>query len=417
MNLSLTLPEIGQRAKRAARSLYAADSELKNRALAQAASSLLAQSEAILAANQLDLAAGREVGLTSALLDRLALTPERLSGIAQGMLDVAALPDPVGALLDETVRPNGLKIVKRAVPIGVIGVIFEARPNVSADSAALCLKSGNASILRGGKEAIRSNQAIVTAIRSGIEEAGLPADCVQLITDTSRQTATEFMHLDAYVDLLIPRGGPGLIQAVKREATVPVIETGAGTCHIYVAPSCDPEMAVSIINNAKTSRPSVCNAVECILVHSACAPDILPLVAAKLKEKNVELRADKRALMLLRDAVPATEEDWGKEYDDYILAIRIVDSTDEAIEYIRTYSTHHSEAILTRDEAEAHHFMESIDSAALYWNASTRFTDGGEFGMGAEIGISTQKLHARGPLGVKQLCSEKYYIYGSGQIR
>ena len=411
------LIEMGKRAKAAAMVLYNASSETKDLALTYAAEALIANQETILAANAEDVEKGKASGLTNALIDRLTLTEERIKGIADGMLAVRDLPDPVGAVLDEFTHKNGMKIVKKAVPLGVIGVIFEARPNVSADSAALCLKSGNASILRGGKEAIKSNIAIVSLIRDAIEKAGLPRDCVQLIEDTTRQSSIDLMHLDGYIDLLIPRGGQGLIQAVKRESSVPVIETGAGTCHIYVAPSADLDMAANVIFNAKTSRPSVCNAVECILINSACAEEALPKIAERLRTKNVEMRGDSRTLKILPDAVPASDSDWGKEYDDYIIAIKVVDSLDEAIDHIRTYSTFHSESIITEDPEEAARFMNAIDCAAVYWNVSTRFTDGGEFGMGAEIGISTQKLHARGPLGLKQLCSEKYYIYGNGQVR
>ena len=413
----MTLIETGIRAKKAAEALYSASSETKDLALTLAAQALIDNRDLILEENKKDVENGREAGLTSALIDRLTLNEDRIRGIADGMLAVRDLPDPVGVVLDDITRPNGLHIVKKAVPIGVIAVIFEARPNVSADSAALCLKSGNASILRGGKEAIRSNIAIVNTIRGAVEKAGLPADSVQLIEDTTRQSSVDLMHLDGYVDLLIPRGGPGLIQAVKRESSVPVIETGAGTCHIYVAGSADPDMAVNIVFNAKTSRPSVCNAVECLLISSSCADSLLPKIAEKLRTKNVEIRGDERTLAILDCAVPASEDDWGKEFDDYIIAVRVVDSLTEAIDHIKRYSTFHSEAIITEDEAEAVLFMNSIDSAAVYWNASTRFTDGGEFGMGAEIGISTQKLHARGPLGLKELCSEKYYIYGNGQVR
>ena len=411
------LNELGIRAKKAAESLYSASSETKDLALTYAAQALLDNQAEILEENKKDVENGRASGLSSALIDRLTLTEDRIRGIADGIIAVRNLPDPVGAVLDDVTRPNGLRIVKKAVPIGVIAVIFEARPNVSADSAALCLKSGNASILRGGKEAIRSNIAIVKAIRGAVEKAGLPADSVQLIEDTTRQSSIELMHLDGYVDLLIPRGGPGLIQAVKREASVPVIETGAGTCHIYVAESADPDMAVNIVFNAKTSRPSVCNAVECLLISSACADSLLPKIAEKLRTKDVEIRGDAKTLSILNWAVPASQDDWGKEYDDYIIAVRVVDSVNEAIDHIKKYSTFHSEAIITEDADEAGLFMNSIDSAAVYWNASTRFTDGGEFGMGAEIGISTQKLHARGPLGLRELCSEKYYIYGKGQVR
>ena len=408
---------LGQRAQEAAIKLATSTEMLRNDALAAVAAALEEQAEAIIAENAADLVAGRQAGLSEALLDRLTLTHERISGIANSVREVIALPDPLGRVLETITRPNGLKIEKISVPIGVIGVIYEARPNVTADSAALCLKSGNAVILRGGKEAIRSNKAIAETMRAAIASAGLPADCVCLVENTDRETANQMMRLNGYIDLLIPRGGRGLIQSVVANSTVPVIETGAGTCHTYVASSADLAMAEEIINNAKTSRPSVCNACECMLIQRDIAAAFVPRIAARLAQKQVEIRGDQEVCHLLPQAVPATEEDWGKEYNDYIIAAHVVADVDEAMDFIRRYGTMHSECIVTNDAAEAQRFLDEVDAAAVYWNASTRFTDGGEFGLGAEIGISTQKLHARGPLGLRELTSTKYRIYGNGQIR
>lgn len=408
---------LGQRAQEAAIKLATSTEMLRNDALAAVAAALEEQAEAIIAENAADLVAGRQAGLSEALLDRLTLTHERISGIANSVREVIALPDPLGRVLETITRPNGLKIEKISVPIGVIGVIYEARPNVTADSAALCLKSGNAVILRGGKEAIRSNKAIAETMRAAIASAGLPADCVCLVENTDRETANQMMRLNGYIDLLIPRGGRGLIQSVVANSTVPVIETGAGTCHTYVASSADLAMAEEIINNAKTSRPSVCNACECMLIQRDIAAAFVPRIAARLAQKQVEIRGDQEVCHLLPQAVPATEEDWGKEYNDYIIAAHVVADVDEAMDFIRRYGTMHSECIVTNDAAEAQRFLNEVDAAAVYWNASTRFTDGGEFGLGAEIGISTQKLHARGPLGLRELTSTKYRIYGNGQIR
>ena len=413
----LTVEELGRRAQIAERTLSVADNDTRNRALLAMADALEAQAERIIAANGLDLAAGKENGLSAALLDRLALDEKRIKGVADAMREVTALPDPLGRVLDETVRPNGLRIKKISVPMGVVAVIFEARPNVTADSAALCLKSGNAVILRGGKEAINSNMAMTAVMREAVEEAGLPADCVNLVEDTDRSSANALMHLDKYIDLLIPRGGSGLIRAVVENSTVPVIETGAGTCHTYVAASADLRMAADIVYNAKVSRPSVCNACECLLVQKSVAKDALALIAPRLLEAGVEIRGDAEVCALVPQAVPAEEDDWGREYNDYIIAARVAADTDEAIDYIREHGTGHSECIVTSDEAEGRYFQMAIDAAAVYVNASTRFTDGGEFGLGAEIGISTQKLHARGPLGLRELTSMKYLVNGEGQIR
>lgn len=411
------LEKIGAAAKSAARVLMCADTETKNRALLAIADALVGAREEILAANREDVTAGENSGMTRAFLDRLSLSPERIDGMAEGMRQVAALPDPVGRVLSDTVRPNGLHLTKVAVPIGVIAVIYEARPNVTADSAALCLKSGNAVILRGGREAIHSNTAIVRAMRGALRGVGLPEDTVTLIEDTDRAVTQALMRLNGYVDLLIPRGGAGLIRAVVENATVPVIETGAGTCHIYVDRDADVSMAAEIVFNAKTSRPSVCNAAECLLVDRAIAAEALPAIAARLAEKQVELRADAEACALLPNALPATDSDWGREYNDYIMAVHIVSGVDEAIDFIAHYGTGHSECIVTDNPDTAERFLARVDAAAVYHNASTRFTDGGEFGLGAEIGISTQKLHARGPLGLEELTSMKYIVHGTGQVR
>ena len=413
----MILEEIGKRAKEAARRLALCTTDEKNRALCMSAQALLDETPYILAENEKDITSAKANGMSASLLDRLRLTEARIAGMAKGLREVAELPDPVGRVLAEDVRPNGLRLTKVAVPIGVIAVIYEARPNVTADAAALCLKSGNAVILRGGKEAIRSNMAVATVMNRALAAAGLPVGCMQLVESTDRAVTQELMKLNRYVDLLIPRGGAGLIRAVVDNATVPVIETGAGTCHVYVDRCADIDMAVRIIDNAKTSRPSVCNAAECMLIHRDIAATALPRIAARLREKGVEIHASPDALTLVPQALPATDEDWGKEYGDYIIAARIVDSEDEAIDYITRYGTGHSECIVTEDEAAAAKFLREVDAAAVYHNASTRFTDGGEFGMGAEIGSSTQKLHARGPLGLAELTSMKYLVRGNGQIR
>ncbi len=412
------LEDMGKQAKAAARVLAVAGTDQKNQALAAVAAALRAHTEEILAANREDLENGRQSGLGEALLDRLALSEARIAGMADGMLEVAALPDPIGVVESGSTRPNGMQVLKVRVPLGVIGIIFEARPNVTADAAALCLKSGNAVILRGGKEAIHSNRAIAAVMRRAVESTGLPADCIQLVEDTSRASATALMRLNGYLDVLIPRGGAGLIKATVENATVPVIETGTGNCHAFVDASADLAMAAEIVYNAKTSRPSVCNALETLLVHKDVAEAFLPLVKRRLDEKQVELRGCERTREILGDCVlPASESDYATEFLDYILAVRVVDNLDEAIAHITRYSSGHSEVIVTENLSNARRFEQEIDSAAVYVNVSTRFTDGGMFGFGAEIGISTQKLHARGPMGAPQLTSEKYIIRGNGQVR
>ena len=409
---------MGKKAKEASRLLACADSAVKNRALLAIASELRSKTAALIEANAKDISAGEANGLSSALIDRLRLTEERIEGMAQGVEDIAKMSDPVGEIISGGRRPNGLQIEKIRVPLGVIGIIYEARPNVTSDAAALCLKSGNAVILKGGKEAINSNKAIADLMRSAIESAGLCKDCIQLVEDTSREAASALMRLNGYLDVLIPRGGKGLIRAVVEQSTVPVIETGAGNCHVYVDKDADLDMAANIIFNAKTSRPSVCNAIETILVHSDIADKALAKIKQRLDEKKVEIRGCEKTQSLLgASVVPASETDYDTEYLDYILACRVVENLDEAIEHITKYSSGHSECIVTENYTAAQEFVQRIDAAAVYINASTRFTDGGEFGYGAEIGISTQKLHARGPMGLYDLTSVKYIIRGNGQIR
>ena len=408
----------GLAAKNASRMLSIAGTAKKNAALEAIASALEARQEEILAANQEDMTAAKAAGMRPSLQDRLALDGSRIAGIVDGVRQVAALPDPIGETTKMSTRPNGLVIGKRRVPLGVSGIIYEARPNVTVDAAALCLKSGNAVILRGGKEAFHSNQAFVSIMRDALESAGLPRDCVALVTDTTRQSATELMNLTEYLDVLIPRGGAGLIKNVVEHAKVPVIQTGVGVCHVYVHGEADLDMAARIIHNAKTSRPSVCNAAECLLVDRAVARDFLPMAWQLLQTKNVELRGCPETRAILGDfVVPATEEDWDTEFGDYILAVKVVGGFDEAVEFIHAHGTGHSEAIVTNNYFAAQQFLDQVDAAAVYVNASTRFTDGNEFGLGAEIGISTQKMHARGPMGLEELTSSKFVIYGTGQIR
>ena len=412
-----TLEIMGAKAKEASRFLMTAGSK-KDDALLAIAKALREHSEEIIKANSVDIKNGEEAGLTVSLLDRLRLDEARIEGMAVGVEQVAALPDPVGRVLDGRTLKNGLKIQKVSVPMGVIGIIYEARPNVTSDAAALCLKAGNAVILRGGKEAINSNTAIMVVMREAVKNAGFPEDCVALVTDTTRQSATELMQLSEYLDVLIPRGGAGLIKSVVNNSKVPVIETGVGNCHVYVDDSADIKMAADIVFNAKTSRPSVCNAIETVLVHADIADKALPAIKAELDKMNVEIRGCERTKQILGDSIiPATEDDYAREFLDYILAIKVVDSIDDAIAHIAKYSSGHSESIVTSDYRNADKFTSCVDSAAVYVNASTRFTDGGEFGLGAEIGISTQKLHARGPMGLNELTSNKYVIHGDGQIR
>lgn len=408
---------MGAKAKEASRFLMTAGSK-KDEALNAIAKALCENADKIIKANDIDIENGKKAGLTKSLLDRLQLTEERINGMADGVSEVASLEDPVGRVLDGRTLKNGLQIEKVTVPMGVIGIIFEARPNVTSDAAALCLKAGSAVILRGGKEAINSNKAIAEIMRDAIENAGLPRDCVSLVEDTTRQSATELMQLSDYLDVLIPRGGAGLIKSVVENAKVPVIETGVGNCHVYVDKSADVDMAKSIIFNAKTSRPSVCNAIETVLVHKDIAEKALPEIKAELDKMNVEIRGCERTRAILGDSVvPATENDYAVEFLNYILAVKVVDSLDNALAHIAKYSTGHSESIITSDYESANKFTACVDSAAVYVNASTRFTDGGEFGLGAEIGISTQKLHARGPMGLNELTSSKFIIRGNGQIR
>ena len=410
------LETMGKKAKEAARALAKAGPK-KTAALQAAARALLARQEELLAANRADVEAGEAAGMRDSLLDRLRLTEGRIAGMAQALREVAEAPDPVGRVLSGEVRPNGLQIQKITVPLGVIGIIYEARPNVTSDAAGLCLKAGNAVILRGGKEAFRSNLAVAQVLRDALEESGLPADCVQLVEDTSRQSAQELMGLTGYLDVLIPRGGAGLIRSVKENSRVPVIETGVGNCHAYVDAAADLDMAADIVYNAKCSRPSVCNAIETLLVHEKLAGEALPRIKSRLDEKRVELRGCEKTRAILSGVAAATEKDWATEYNDYILAVKVVGSLEEALGHIARYSSGHSEVIVTEDYSAAQRFLEEVDSAAVYVNASTRFTDGGEFGLGAEIGISTQKLHARGPMGLEQLTSTKFLVRGRGQIR
>ncbi len=421
----MELLEIGKRAKEAALKIGNLGTNEKNSALCAVADALEEAAEEIIRANELDLENGRNHGMPGGLLDRLMLNETRIRQMADGLRQVAALPDPIGEVISMKKRPNGLMIGQKRVPLGVVGMIYEARPNVTVDAFGLCFKTGNAVILKGGSDAIHSNIAIVSVIQDVLRRLGLPEGTAALIEDTSRETTAAFMKMNGYVDVLIPRGGAGLIQAVVTQATVPVIETGTGNCHIYVDETADFDMAVNIIINAKTQRIGVCNACESLLVHEKIADAFLPELARALQEKNVEVRGDERSLQAVsRDGElkrelfrPATEEDWGTEYLDYIVSVKTVSSVDEAIAHINRYNTGHSEAIITKDYANAQKFLDEVDAACVYVNASTRFSDGCEFGFGAEIGISTQKLHARGPMGLPALTSTKYIIYGNGQVR
>lgn len=413
----MTLENIGKKAKAASYEMIRLSQDIKNNCLAAAADALLAHEEEILTANLEDISRARENGMTESLIDRLTLTPARIASMADGLRQLIALPDPVGEIIRSTVRPNGLEICQKRVPLGVIGIIYESRPNVTADAFGLCFKSGNAVILRGGSDAITSNTAISAVLRQAVKEAGGPEDALQLLTDTSREVAGQMMRLNQYIDVLIPRGGAGLISAVVNNSTVPVIETGTGNCHVFVDESADLDMAVKIIVNAKTQRTGVCNACESLVIHKNIAEKALPVICNALKEKGCEIRADEESRRIVPDLLPATEEDWGTEYLDLIISVRIVSSVNEAIDHINRYNTGHSETIVTENYSNARLFMDAVDAAAVYVNASTRFTDGGEFGFGAEIGISTQKLHARGPMGLRELTTGKYVVYGSGQIR
>ncbi len=411
------LTEIGKRAKDAAASLATTSTEDKNRILQAMADALRENCDKILEANALDIENGRKNGMADSLIDRLMLNADRVEGMAQGVEGVISLPDPVGRILWETERPNEMKIQRVSVPLGVIGIIYEARPNVTSDAAALAIKAGNTAILRGGKEAFNSNSAIMDVMRSAVEKIGFNPDIMELVRDTSRESSTALMRMNKYVDVLIPRGSASLINAVVENSTVPVIETGVGNCHIYVDSEADIDMASEIIFNAKTQRISVCNTAESLLIHKNIAEYALIAIKARLDEKNVILYGDEISREICPDIETATEEDWYREYLDYKMSVKIVSSLDEAIEHIRKYSSGHSECIVTENIENAEKFMNSVDSSAVYHNVSTRFTDGGEFGFGAEIGISTQKLHARGPLGLEQLNSFKYKIYGKGQVR
>jgi len=404
-------------AKQAAKKLANIDPKLKNKALKKMAESLVEQTEQILAANKKDMANGRENGLSESLLDRLLLTEERIKGMADGLRKVAQFSDPIGEMEEMKKRPNGLKVGKVKVPLGVIGIIYEARPNVTADAAGLCLKAGNAVLLRGGSNAINSNLTITNLLSHAATEAGLPEGSVQLIETTDREAVQVMFKLNQYLDVLIPRGGEGLIKAVVENSTVPVIETGVGNCHTYIDQSADLEMAKEIVINAKTQRTGVCNAMETLLVNQQIAKEFLPEMIAELKDRDTLVKGCEKVQEIVADVESASEEDWATEFLDYILAIKIVDDLEAAIAHIDEYSTSHSEAIITENYTRAHKFLAEIDSAAVYVNASTRFTDGGQFGLGAEIGISTQKLHARGPMGVNQLTTTKFMVFGDGQIR
>ncbi len=411
------LNAMGQRAVAAKYLLQKASTEEKNNALIHAADALIQNSNAILDANKQDIENGEKNGMHPAMIDRLRLTPERIEAMAEGLKQIAELPDCIGEIMDSFERPNGLLIEKRRVPLGVIGIIYESRPNVTADAFGLCFKTGNAVILKGGSDALQSNFAIVKVLQGALEQSGMTVDAVQLIADTDRTVTSAFMKLNQYVDVLIPRGGAGLIRAVVENSSIPVIETGTGNCHVYVDKDADVDMAVKIIFNAKTQRIGVCNACESLVVHRDIREALLPKLAEALQTKNVEMRGDEGIREVLTDCVPATEEDFGTEYLDYIISVKTVDSVEEAIAHINKYNTKHSECIVTENAQAAEQFLNEVDAACVYVNASTRFTDGFEFGFGAEIGISTQKLHARGPMGLKELTSYKYTVHGNGQIR
>ncbi|MCR1839075.1 glutamate-5-semialdehyde dehydrogenase [Murimonas intestini] len=412
-----TIYEIGAKAKEVEPVLRTLETVPKNEALLSVAAALTEHSREILEANSLDIEAARANNMNQGLVDRLMLDHGRIESMAEGLIQLAGLDDPVGEVLSMKKRPNGLMIGQKRVPLGVVGIIYESRPNVTADAFGLCFKAGNAVILKGGSDAINSNRAIVAVIRKALEEKGIPGEAIQLIESADRAVTSAFMKMNEYVDVLIPRGGAGLISAVVNNSTIPVIETGTGNCHIYVDEGADLKMAEDIIFNAKTQRIGVCNACESLVVHSSVIDELMPVLKKRLDEKQVELRGDSRACRAAEGIHEAQEEDWGKEYLDYILSVRTVDSLDEAIAHINRYNTGHSEAIITNNYEHSQRFLNEIDAAAVYVNASTRFTDGFEFGFGAEIGISTQKLHARGPMGLQALTTTKYIIYGNGQIR
>ncbi len=411
------LKEMGARAVNAKYALQKLTATEKNKALLHASEALLSHTEEILSANEKDLKAGKEKGMHEGLLDRLALNETRIAAMAEGLRQIAALEDPIGEIMDTFIRPNGLKISKVRVPLGVIGIIYESRPNVTADAFGLCFKAGNAVILKGGSDALLSNKAITVVLRDALQESGICADALQLIDSGDREITKAFMKMKEYVDVLIPRGGAGLIRSVVENSTIPVIETGTGNCHIYVDKEADLNMAVNIIINAKTQRIGVCNACESLVIHKDIKDAFLPVLAEGLRAHHVEMRGDEAVREVLSDCLPATEEDYASEYLDYIISMKTVENVDEAIAHINKYNTKHSEAIITKNEITAEKFLKEIDAACVYVNASTRFTDGFEFGFGAEIGISTQKLHARGPMGLKELTSYKYQIHGNGQIR
>ena len=414
----MTVLEQAKRAKAASKTLATTSTSAKNEALAEIARALDHSRTQILAANEKDIVLARENGMASAMLDRLALTEERISGMIAGIHEVIALEDPIGVFLSMSTRPNGLQIGKKRVPLGVIAIIYESRPNVTVDAAVLCLKAGNAVILRGGKEAFHTNSALMAIMREALAKSTLPEDALHLVGDTSRESANTLMGLTGLIDVLIPRGGAGLIRTVVEHAKVPVIETGTGICHVYADSAADMEMAADIIQNAKCSRPSVCNAAETLLVHKDIAAAFLPMAKARLDEYKVELRGDAETRRILGDSViPATEEDYGMEFLDYILAVKVVADLDEALAHIAAHSSGHSDCIVTESYTNAQRFLNEVDAAAVYVNASTRFTDGGVFGLGAEIGISTQKMHARGPMGLNELTCTKFVIYGDGQVR
>lgn len=411
------LISMGQKAKEASYELGIASAGQKNEALTFMAEELIKAKDEIIKANEIDRQNAIKKGITDALLDRLSLDDSRIEAMAQGLLDIVKLQDPVGEVTNMWQMPNGLQIGQKRVPIGVLGIIYESRPNVTSDAAGLCLKSGNAVILRGASDAINSNKAVAKALVEGIKRSGLPEDCVQLLEDTSRETATEMMRLNDYIDVLIPRGGAGLIKSVVQNATVPVIETGTGNCHIYVDETADFEMAKAIVLNAKVQRPGVCNAAEKLLVHEKVADEFLPMIVKELRENGVEVRGCEKAQAIVNDIKVIEEPEWHQEYLDLIIAVKVVKDVDEAIKHINKYNTGHSESIVTESYKNSQKFLQRVDAAAVYVNASTRFTDGGEFGFGGEIGISTQKLHARGPMGLKELTTSKYIIFGEGQIR